>query len=71
MPWIYSRPDRLRALADRAAVMAENLRLESFEFPEGSPARAAIAARLAVVGRRLARLRLLARVAKHNARHAA
>jgi hypothetical protein len=69
--WTFDRSDRLRAPADRAAAMAEGLRREAMEFPRGSAVRATIALRLAVLERRLARHRLLARVARHNARAAA
>ena len=68
MYWTYDRPDRLRALADRAGRMAENLRRDGLDAPRGSEARAAVGRRLALVERRRDRLRLLARVARHNAR---
>ncbi len=68
MRWTFDRPDRLRALADRAAGMAEHLRREMLDAPRDSDARRLARARLDLVERRLGRLRLLARVARHNAR---
>lgn len=65
MPWTFDRRDRLRALARRAAEMAEHLRLEILDAPRGSDARRAARLRLDLVEKRL---RLLARVARHNAR---
>jgi len=68
MHWTFDRRDRLRALARRAAEMAEHLRLEILDAPRGSDARRAARLRLDLAEGRLRRLRLLARVARYNAR---
>jgi hypothetical protein len=71
MHWTFDRPARLRAIADRTGRLADHLRRELADAPRGSAARAALAARIAIVERRLARFRMLARVARHNARASA
>ena len=68
MYWTFDRPDRLGALAGRALLMVEQLRRETLDHPRGGETRAVLARRIDVAERRLARLRLLARVARHNAR---
>ncbi len=68
--WAYSRAARLGALAFRADALARHLRREWADAPKGSAARAGLFRRVAVVESRAARLRMLARVARHNARSA-
>ncbi len=66
--WTFDRPDRLRALASSAAEMAEHLNRRLLGAPRGSDARRTARLRLDLVEKRLRRLRLLARVARHNTR---
>ncbi len=66
--WTYDRAARLRALVVRALEMAEHLNREVLDAPRASEARRVARLRLDLVEGRLRRLRLLARVARYNAR---
>jgi hypothetical protein len=66
--WTFDRAARLESLIARALAMSRHLRSEAIDAPPGSAARLAYRGRLALVERRLARLRDLARWARRAAR---
>ena len=71
MRWTFDRADRFQAVVDRTLAMSLHLRRELSDAPTGAGLRGPLVRRLAIVEARLARFRLLARVARHNARLAA